>query len=63
MKDHFGAAILSEITTEEIEEWLRQMPVSQRTRERHRWYAVQILNKAKKFLSANPAEEIDTLQE
>jgi integrase len=36
------------------------MPVSQRTRERHRSYAVQIFNRAKKLICSNPAEEIST---
>jgi hypothetical protein len=38
------------------------MPVCQRTRERHRSYAVQIFNKAKKFVPVNPAQEIDTFK-
>jgi integrase len=58
MRDHFGSTLLSEITAEEIDAWLKQMPVSQRTRERHRSYAVQIFNKARKLVSSNPAEEI-----
>ena len=58
MRDHFGSTLLSEITAEEIGAWLTQMPDSQRTRERHRLYAVQILTKQKKLISSNPAEEI-----
>jgi integrase len=60
MRDHFGSTLLSDITTEEIDAWLKQMPVSQRTRERHRSYAVQIFNKARKLIPSNPAEEIAT---
>jgi site-specific recombinase XerD len=62
MRDHFGSTLLSEISAEEIDTWLKQMPVCQRTRERHRSYAVQIFNKAKKFVPVNPAQEIDTFK-
>ena len=45
IKDHFGSMLLSVITPTEIDNWLKRMPVSQRTRERHRSYAVQIFNR------------------
>jgi site-specific recombinase XerD len=52
--------LLSDITTTEIDEWLESLPVCQRIQERHRSYTVQIFNKAKKLVTANPALEIDT---
>lgn len=60
IKARFGSTLLSDITTTEIDTWLKAMPVCQRTRERHRAYTVQIFNKAKKLVTVNPAIEIDT---
>jgi integrase len=58
--DRFGSALLSEISTADLMIWLNEMPVAQRTRERHRSYAVQIFNAAlrAKLVTENPAKEI-----
>jgi hypothetical protein len=60
IKARFGSTLLSDITTEQIDKWLKSLPVCQRTRERHRAYTVQIFNKAKKLVTVNPALEIGT---
>jgi hypothetical protein len=49
IKTRFGSMLLSDITTEEIDDWLKEIPVSQRTRERHRSYTVQILIRRKSW--------------
>jgi integrase len=56
----FGSTLLSDITTADLTTWLNTMPVAQRTRERHRSYAVQIFNAAlrAKLVTENPAKEI-----
>jgi integrase len=58
--DRFGSTLLSEITTTDLLTWLNAMPVAERTRERHRSYAVQIFNAAlrAKLVTENPAKEI-----
>jgi integrase len=58
--DRFGSILLADISSAEIAAWLTRMPVAQRTRERHRSYAVQIFNAAKRveLITVNPAEKI-----
>jgi len=56
----FGSTLLRDITEADLKDWLNEMPVAQRTRERHRSYAVQTFNAAKraKYVTENPAEHI-----
>jgi len=56
----FGSTLLSDITTADLSAWLTEMPVAQRTRERHRSYTVQVFNAAlrAKLVTENPAKDI-----
>jgi integrase len=64
IKERFGSKLVSDITTEEITEWLNAMPVSLRTRENHRSYSVQIFNAAikKGLLTVNPVTKIEAFE-
>jgi integrase len=61
LKAEFGSRRLSEITAHDLERWLDKMPVALRTKKRHRGYALQIFNAAKrrKLIVSNPVEEIE----
>ena len=56
----FGNRILSDISAADIERWLDRMPVGLRTKKRHRAYALQAFNAARrqKLISSNPVEEV-----
>jgi integrase len=56
----FGNCILSDISAADIERWLDRMPVGRRTKKRHRAYALQVFNAARrqKLISSNPVEEV-----
>jgi integrase len=60
LKTKFGNRILSEISSADIERWLDRMPVGMRTKKRHRAYALQIFNAARKqkLVSSNPVEDV-----
>jgi integrase len=60
LKTEFGNRILSEISSTDIERWLDRMPVGMRTKKRHRAYALQIFNAARKqkLVSSNPVEDV-----
>jgi hypothetical protein len=53
--------LLSDISTADLQQWLDRMPVALRTKKRHRAYALQIFNAAKrrKLVSSNPVEDIE----
>jgi len=61
LKAEFGSRTLSDITPQELERWLDRMSVALRTKKRHRGYALQIFNAAKrrKLIVSNPVEEIE----
>ncbi len=60
LKTEFGNRILSEISSTDIERWLDRMSVGMRTKKRHRAYALQIFNAARKqkLVSSNPVEDV-----
>jgi len=60
LKAEFGSRILSDISPLDIERWLDGMAVGLRTKKRHRAYALQIFNAARrqKLVSTNPVEEV-----
>ena len=60
LKTEFGNRMLSEISSTDIERWLDRMPVGMRTKKRHRAYALQIFNAARKqkLVSSNPVEDV-----
>jgi integrase len=61
LKAEFGSRLLSEITGSDLDRWLHEMPVALRTKKRHRGYALQIFNAAKKqkLIVSNPVEDVD----
>jgi integrase len=60
LKAEFGSRILSDISSLDIERWLDRMPVGLRTKKRHRAYALQIFNAARraKLISENPVADV-----
>ena len=60
LRTEFGNRILSENSSTDIERWLDRMPVGMRTKKRHRAYAFQIFNAARKqkLVSSNPVEDV-----
>ena len=65
MEEYFGETILAEITPEALTEWLSGMPVALRSKKRHRGYANQVLEAARKrgYLALNPMKEVETFKE
>jgi hypothetical protein len=65
MEGYFGDTLLAEITSEKLTAWLAGMPLSLRSKKRHRAYGHQILEAARKrgYLAANPAKEVETFKE
>jgi hypothetical protein len=61
LKAEFGKRPLSDISALDLERWLDRMPVALRTKKRHRGYALQIFNAAKrrKLVPSNPVEDIE----
>ena len=59
--DTFKKRNLSEISTRDLDKWLSKMPVSNRTKKRHKAYALQIFNAALRrgLVKENPAKYID----
>jgi integrase len=64
MERYFGETLLAEITPERLTEWLAGMPLALRTKRRHRGYAYQILEAARKagHLATNPIKEVATFR-
>ena len=64
LRSRFGHTSLCDITTADLTKWLTSLPLSERTKERHRSYTVQVFNAAVRadLLSKNPAERIPTFR-
>jgi hypothetical protein len=62
LRNRFGSISLAEITGTELQQWLDDMTLAERTKENHRSNARQIFNRAKKqdLITINPVEKIDT---
>jgi integrase len=60
----FGDRNLADISTKEIQNWLTGLRDSERSKERHRGYTIQIFNAAKRseLVEKNPAESIPSFR-
>jgi integrase len=61
----FGHRIVSEITKDEVREWLLSLPLATKTRNKHRGYAAQVFSLAKDFgyASVNPFSDVKKFRE
>jgi integrase len=65
MEGYFGETLLAGITPVALTGWLSGMPLALRSKKRHRGYANQILEAARRkgYLGANPMKEVGTFKE
>lgn len=65
LEAHFGAQLVSEISTEAMREWLLGLPLATKTRNKHRGYASQIFSMALDYgyLTFNPVAKIKKFNE
>jgi integrase len=61
----FGNQTVSEITKDQVREWLLSLPLAVKTRNKHRGYAAQVFSLAKDFgyTSVNPVSEVKKFRE
>ena len=65
MEEYFGETPACELTSERLSAWLAEMPLSIRSKKRHRAYGHQILEAARKagYLAINPMKGVETFKE
>jgi integrase len=64
MEGHFGASLLCGITPESLTSWLINLPLADRSKNRHRGYAHQIFEIAlkRRYVTVNPVKAVDTFK-
>src|SRR4029077_16571478 len=64
MEGHFGASLLCDITPESLSSWLINLPLADRSKNRHRGYAHQIFEIAlkRRYVTVNPVKAVDTFK-
>jgi integrase len=64
MEGHFGASLLCDIAPESLTSWLINLPLADRSKNRHRGYAHQIFEIAlkRRYVTVNPVKAVDTFK-